>query len=354
MGVSFDKLLGEPLLHTHKVADITDIADNYLKLDATNDPVTGELLVTAGTATDIPLTVKGAVSQSADIVQFQDSTGAEVAGVTSIGGYTTNISLTDGNNALLSRFITTLPSGASGGYSNNTSGFRADMFLDLNGVNRIVNGGYFNLAYRGTGTYIGDLKGAYFSARVESNGGDATMLIGGEFASISSGNRSSYADYYIGGLFTASANSTTTRTAIDAIGGKFVVEGDGDVTPARAIGMLVNDVTIGTSNFAILTGTGLNSFGDTVKSTGRQVAVASKSTNYTLTANDEVVVFTATATATLPSASGSGQTYRICNEGTGTVTIDGNSSDTIKGSTTQTLAAGEDLIVTDYAANKWV
>jgi len=91
-----------------------------------------------------------------------------------------------------------------------------------------------------------------------------------------------------------------------------------------------------------------------IKSSGRIKAFSIKSTNYTVTANDEVVVFTATATATLPSATGSGQTYRVCNEGTGTVTIDGNSTDTIKGSLTQTLAGGEDLILTDYASGKWV
>ena len=83
----------------------------------------------------------------------------------------------------------------------------------------------------------------------------------------------------------------------------------------------------------------------------RQI-VATKSANYTLTNVDQVVVFTATATATLPAATGTGQTYRIvCRAGT--TTIDGNSTDTIKGNLTQTLAAGEDLIITDTASGVW-
>ena len=82
--------------------------------------------------------------------------------------------------------------------------------------------------------------------------------------------------------------------------------------------------------------------------------VAVKSGSYVLAATDEVVVFTATATATLPAATGSGKSYRIINEGVGaTVTIDADGSETIKGSLTQTLQQGEDLIITDYASGKW-
>ena len=95
-----------------------------------------------------------------------------------------------------------------------------------------------------------------------------------------------------------------------------------------------------------VTGTG------TVKTSGRRQAVAIKSANYTLTDNDEVVVFTATATASLPAATGTGQTYRlVCRAGT--LTIDASGSETIKGSLTQTLSAGEDFIITDTATGIW-
>lgn len=43
MPVTVDKLLGTELLHKHKVSDLSDIESTYLKLDASNDPLTGEL-----------------------------------------------------------------------------------------------------------------------------------------------------------------------------------------------------------------------------------------------------------------------------------------------------------------------
>lgn len=49
--VQIDKILGGPLLHSHKVGDITDLASNYLKLDASNDPITGTLDINVPTAT---------------------------------------------------------------------------------------------------------------------------------------------------------------------------------------------------------------------------------------------------------------------------------------------------------------
>lgn len=80
--------------------------------------------------------------------------------------------------------------------------------------------------------------------------------------------------------------------------------------------------------------------------------VAIKSGDYTLALTDQVVVFTASATATLPAATGSGQTYRIvCRAGT--LIIDGDSTDTIKGEPTQVLTAVEDLIITDTTSGIW-
>jgi len=109
----------------------------------------------------------------------------------------------------------------------------------------------------------------------------------------------------------------------------------------------IGDIT-GAKYFSVLS-TGV------AKTMGRQVAVAVKTTDYALTVNDEFVVFTASGTAFLPAATGSGQTYRIANEGTTgvVVTIDADGSETIKGSTTQALYPGEDLVITDYESGKW-
>ena len=98
-----------------------------------------------------------------------------------------------------------------------------------------------------------------------------------------------------------------------------------------------------------------NDFTEVNTFNGLRYAVAVKSGDYTLNTLDNVVVFTATARATLPVATGTGQTYRIVNDSiSGIVTIDGNGSDTIKKELTQTLAGGEDLIITDYASGKWI
>ena len=75
--------------------------------------------------------------------------------------------------------------------------------------------------------------------------------------------------------------------------------------------------------------------------------------SYTLKYYDHLVVFTATATATLPAATGSGQTFRICNEGSGTVTIQASGAETIKGTNTKSLTTHQDMILTDYATGLW-
>lgn len=89
-----------------------------------------------------------------------------------------------------------------------------------------------------------------------------------------------------------------------------------------------------------------------LQTTGRRQAVSLHAADYTLTVNDEVVVFTAKATATLPTAKGLGTTYRIiCRAGTTTIT--GYGLDTIIGELTQVLNAGDDLIITDTAEGMW-
>lgn len=83
-----------------------------------------------------------------------------------------------------------------------------------------------------------------------------------------------------------------------------------------------------------------------------QAVTVTGSSTHTVLNTDEVVVFTATCTATLPAADGGGHTVRLVDR-TGTLTVEGNGSDTIKGSLTQTLSAGEDIILTDTATGIW-
>lgn len=146
-------------------------------------------------------------------------------------------------------------------------------------------------------------------------------------------------------------------TASDKVGIGMLPTNKLDVAGVVGADNFISDVAIGTQPYAT-TSTTLNTNlnADLLDGKHKGVSfVATKSADYTLTTSDEVVVFTVTATATLPAAIGTGQTYRICNESVGgAVTIDGNSTDSIKGSLTQTLLSGEDMIITDYSAGKWV
>jgi len=96
--------------------------------------------------------------------------------------------------------------------------------------------------------------------------------------------------------------------------------------------------------------------GGVIKSSGRRKAVVTKTADYTATVNDEVIVCDkATAmTIILPVASGSGQVFTIKNINTGTVTIDGNGSETIDSLTTKDISQWQSVSVTDYGSGVWV
>lgn len=89
---------------------------------------------------------------------------------------------------------------------------------------------------------------------------------------------------------------------------------------------------------------------------GRKIDVLTKTDSYTAETGDDVIVCnkTTVVTITLPAASGGGQRFYIKNIGAGTVTIDGNSNDTIDNVATAMIGQWECLTIVDYAANKWV
>ena len=93
----------------------------------------------------------------------------------------------------------------------------------------------------------------------------------------------------------------------------------------------------------------------TVTLAGVQYRIRVEIDTYNVVANDCVIVCNkATAmTVNLQAASGSGRFLVIANIGAGLVTVDGNSSDTIDGSLTQTLNQYDTVQIVDYAANNW-
>lgn len=83
--------------------------------------------------------------------------------------------------------------------------------------------------------------------------------------------------------------------------------------------------------------------------------ITTKSSAYTVAATDDVVIATSgTWTATLPTAVGNtGLCLTIQNSGTGTITVDGNGSETISGLTTKTLTQWDSLSMMSDGAN-WI
>jgi hypothetical protein len=81
-----------------------------------------------------------------------------------------------------------------------------------------------------------------------------------------------------------------------------------------------------------------------------------KTDSYLLTTDDDLVVCNKTTamTITLPVAVGRGKVFVIKSINTGTVTIDGDTDDTIDGEATQHITQWESVTVVDYVANKWV
>lgn len=82
-----------------------------------------------------------------------------------------------------------------------------------------------------------------------------------------------------------------------------------------------------------------------------------KTTNYTTTSSDHTIICGAgnqTFTVTLlPAADVKNIIYNIKNIGTGTITIDGNSAETIDGATTQVISIQYDSISIQSDGTEW-
>lgn len=95
---------------------------------------------------------------------------------------------------------------------------------------------------------------------------------------------------------------------------------------------------------------------DSLKTPGRCLGVVTKTSDYTLTTADDVVIANkATAiTITMPAATGSGRRFIVKSIGAGACTIDGDGADTIDGAATAVLSQYDAAQLIDYAANAWV
>jgi hypothetical protein len=86
-----------------------------------------------------------------------------------------------------------------------------------------------------------------------------------------------------------------------------------------------------------------------------RVVLSSITEATTLGGSDEVVLCNGTFTVTLPpAASSEGKLYFIKNIGSGTITIDGNSSETIDNATTKVLYQYESKQVVSDGSEWWI
>ncbi|MGE3278033.1 MAG: hypothetical protein AB7O67_23220 [Vicinamibacterales bacterium] len=173
---------------------------------------------------------------------------------------------------------------------------------------------------------------------VTTGDADRTVTIGGD-ATISQ-------DYSTSGTpsFAGLTVTGTGATAIDVAGG--INAGSGNVGIVGTDGRVP---AISSTYFASLDGSALTNL------TSATYAVAAKTTTYTVTTSDNVLTASGTFTITLYAASGNtGRLLEIKNIGTGTVTIDGNASETIDGETTYVLEQQYESVTLLCTGSGWV
>jgi hypothetical protein len=78
--------------------------------------------------------------------------------------------------------------------------------------------------------------------------------------------------------------------------------------------------------------------------------------NYVASLRDDLIVCNKTGdmTVSLPASIGQGRILEIKNINTGTVTVDGNGTDTLEGDLSIDIYEGESLRIADYITGKWV
>jgi len=154
----------------------------------------------------------------------------------------------------------------------------------------------------------------------------------------------------------------TVKARFEAIEGSTLpqIDAKGDLVVGTADNTYDN-LTVGANNTVLVADSAQSKgvkWGTTVgvwTVAGLHVAYAAKTSAYTATTSDDVLnVTSGTFTLDLPAASTcTGKTLKIKNSGTGVVTLDGNSSETVEGVATFPLGAGSYVEFTS-TGSAWV
>lgn len=242
-------------------------------------------------------------------------------------------------------------------------------------------GGRFRVTHRMTNTNVTNLIGGAFHLynQVAASTATTTNATGGEFFLRGDGGTVTNA---FGGRV-LSPSGSVVMTTIEGI----AVQNQGRATSTNAVAFAAADTVNATNNTNLLLGTltppsgnwsiynsstkqnahaGNTKLGSTSAPTSVldvagpiATAISTKTANYTITATDSTILVDATSgniTITLPAVSGTtGRQYVIkkIDSSVNTVTIDGNSSETIDGATTQSITTQWDAITIQSNGSAW-
>lgn len=222
---------------------------------------------------------------------------------------------------------------ASASSGNSLAGMSAQLWINATTKQVFAIGGSGKMSLTSTGLFI-DGSGEYLrlgasgiAANTNSDNGIAGRSTGMEYAS-TTGTPHKW-------FVAATEYMRLTQTLLEA--GKISLGGTiGSSTDPGAGGLYLT----GSSNIR----------------GGQKVAVSTKTTTYTATSSDYIILGNHASTPftiNLPAATGSGQVFIIKNINTAAVTVDANASETIDGSLTQVLATNNSITIVDYATGLW-
>ena len=267
-------------------------------------------------------------------------------------------------------------------YATFTTSSIGSLTLDLNGTSPVFTFGKA-LICNGTLTTNSNTNIANFTAFTTSLGTSTqTEVVFGGATSVKtrvysrgSGQTTLATGESYGGMILGKAGYTEFTSGTHAIGATLVVKPititNGSATTTNTAGIYIEDANsegIATNNYALWSDAGTNRLdGDvgvggvttpnsTIQINGSlSVSYVEKTTTYSVGSTDHTINCTSgTFTVTLPTAVGiTGRLYIIKNTGAGTITLATTSSQTIDGSTTQTILTNKTYKIQSTGAN-WI